>query len=108
MDIYIKNGTPVDGAPLCETCSRGFIARGYRETELVVVCQALYPERRMRFPVRICSGYIEKNKPSIREMEEIAVVLDRVALKRDAGFVRIEEPGKGGEKIELILDSEKQ
>jgi hypothetical protein len=107
MDIYIKNGTPVDGASLCETCSRGFIARGYRETELVVVCQALYPERRMRFPVRICSGYIEKNKPSIREMEEIAVVLDRVALKRDAGFVRIEAPGKDGEKIELILDSEK-
>jgi hypothetical protein len=105
MDIYVKNGSPLDGPSLCETCSRGFIARGYRESEMTVVCQALYPERRMQFPVRVCTGYIEKNKPTIREMEEMALILGRVALKRDAGFVRVGEPGKDDEKIELILDS---
>jgi len=56
MGIYVKNGTPVNGPSMCESCSRGFIARGYSETELVVVCQALWPERRIHFPVRACTG----------------------------------------------------
>jgi hypothetical protein len=104
MSISIKNGTPRSEPSLCESCSRGFIARGYSETELVVVCLALYPERRMSFPVRVCTGYIEKNKPTIREMEEMALILDRVALKRDAGFVRLDDGGNSTEKVELILD----
>jgi hypothetical protein len=104
MDIYVKNGGMLDGPSLCETCSRGFVARGYRESEITVVCQALYPERRIRFPVRLCAGYIEKNRPTIREMEEIALVLDRSVSKRDAGFVHIDEPGNSSEKIELTLN----
>jgi len=58
----------------------------------------------MYFSVRACTAYIEKNKPTFDEMEEIAIVLDKVALKRDAGFVRIEETENSGEKIELILN----
>jgi len=104
MGIYVKNGTPLTGPPLCESCSRSFIARGYSETELIVVCQALWPERRMSFPVRTCTAYIEKNKPTFKEMEDIGLVLDKVALKRDAGFVRVDDAGKDGEKIELVLD----
>ena len=60
MGIYVKNGTPVNGPSLCESCSRAFSARGYGETELVVICQALWPQRRMHFPVRACTAYIEK------------------------------------------------
>src|ERR1700722_14199866 len=101
MGIYVKNGTPLNRESLCESCSRAFIARGYSETELIAICQALNPERRMRFPVRACTAYVAKNKPTIKEMEDIAIVLDRVALKRDAGFVRLAEIEKGGEKIEL-------
>ena len=108
MSIYIKNGAPVNGPSLCETCSRGFIARGYGETELVVVCQALWPERRMRFRVRACTAYVEKNKPTFKEMEDIAIVLDRSDLKRDAGFVRGEDVGKADEKIELVLNQNEQ
>jgi hypothetical protein len=108
MSIYVKNGTPVRGPSLCESCARSFIARGYGETELVVVCLALWPERRMHFPVRACTSYLEKNKPTHKEMEEIAIVLDRVALKRDAGFVRVDEAGKSDEKIELVLDENSQ
>ena len=108
MGIYVKNGTPVNGLSLCESCSRAFIARGYSETELVAICQALWPERRMHFPVRACTAYVEKNKPTFKEMEDIAIVLDRVALKRDAGFVRLDETENSGEKIELILDENSQ
>ena len=107
MAIYVEDGTPVGGASLCETCSYGFIARGYRQNEMLIVCQATWPQARMAFPIRVCSRYIEKNRPTIREMEEIALVLDRVALKRDAGFVRVGEgeTEAGVEKIELVLNS---
>lgn len=108
MGIYIKNGTPVNAESLCESCSRAFIARGYSETELVSICQALWPERRMHFPVRTCTAYVEKNKPTIKQMEDIAIVLDRVALKRNAGFVYLDETENSGEKIELILDENSQ
>jgi len=93
---------------LCESCALSFIANGYGETELVVVCQALWPQRRMNFPVRACTAYLEKNKPTFDEMEDLAIVLDRSDLKRDAGFVKVDESGNRGEKIELILDKNSQ
>ena len=107
MSIYIKNGTPIGKPSLCESCSRAFIARGYSETEMAVVCQAQWQGMRIDFPVRSCTAYVEKNKPTILEMEEIALVLDRVALKRDAGFVRVSENDNDKDmmQIELILDS---
>jgi len=105
MSIYVKNGTPIGKPSLCESCSRAMIARGYSETELVVVCRAQWRGMRMDFPVRACTDYVEKNKPAIDEMEEIALVLDRVALKRDAGFVRVSENDNNGKQIELVLDS---
>jgi hypothetical protein len=104
MGIYIKNGTPHNGPSLCDTCSMAFIARGYGETELVVVCQATDPDIRIRFRVHECTEYNDKTKPAYWQMEKIALVLDRVALKRDAGFVRLDESESRGEKIELVLD----
>jgi len=62
----------------------------------------------MHFPVRACTAYLEKNKPTYKEMEEIAIVLDRVALKRDAGFVRVDEARNSGERIDLVLDENSQ
>ena len=104
MKIYVKNGTPANTGSLCENCALGFVARGYGETELIVICKSLYPERRIRFAVRACTGYVERNKPSIWDMEKIALVLDPVSLKRDIGFSREERARKGGEKIEIVLD----
>ena len=105
MDVYIKNGAALDGASLCETCTYGFIARGYRETELLVVCTTLYPERQLHFPVRACTCYLEKNRPVMKQMEEIAIVLDRSDLKPEAGFVRPDVRDKGAEDVQLILDN---
>ena len=102
MDIYVKNGAPPDGASLCEMCRYGFMARGYRETELLVVCTQLYPERQLHFQVRACTGYVEKNKPVMRQMEEIAIVLDRSDLKREAGFMRLDARGNCTESASPI------
>lgn len=103
MDIYIKNDAALGGASLCESCTFGFIARGYRETELLVVCTDLYPERQLHFPVRACTAYVEKNKPAtMKRMEEIAIVLDRSDLKPEAGFVRPDTRDGSAKNGELI------
>ena len=30
MSVYVKNGTPLHGASLCDTCVNAHIERGYR------------------------------------------------------------------------------
>ena len=68
MSVYVKNGTPLHGQPLCESCSNAHIARGYRETESLVVCRATSPEHPVRFRVRECSSYAEKQKQTLWQM----------------------------------------
>lgn len=103
MDIYIKDGTPVNAPSLCETCARSFIARGPRENEVLVICQALYPERRMWFRVRECSDYAEKGKLTLRQMEDIAWSLLPRGSKRETGF-RPPDEGKEDAVVELVLE----
>jgi hypothetical protein len=106
MDVYVKNGTPLNRPSLCETCTQALITRGYRESDEVVVCQATYPDRRVRFPVRECSRFTDKTGQTLREMHEIAWVLAPRGSKRQAGFLTPDECGTDEDEIELILDSE--
>jgi hypothetical protein len=101
MDVRIQNGTPLHGPSLCETCSRAHIARGYSEGELLVICQATYFEHRMDFRVRECSDYVEKQRQTLYQMEQIAWVLAPREGKRKAGFVPAGEMKES--EIELIL-----
>lgn len=103
MEFYVKNGTPFNGPSLCETCARSFIARGVRENEVLVICQALYPERRISFRVRECSEYAEKGKLTLQQMEDIAWSLLPRGSKREAGFKPPQEV-KEDEAVELILE----
>ena len=103
MDLYVKHGTRLDGPSLCETCSRSFIARSIRESDVLVVCQALYPERRIRFRVRECSEYLDKGNLTLRQMEEIAWALIPRGSKRAAGFQPPHEV-KEDQAVELILE----
>ncbi len=102
MEVRIKNGTPLNGESLCETCYRAHIARGFSESQVVVVCQATYPERRVTFKVRDCSNYLEIKRQTLKQMEEIAWVLMPREGKRKAGFVPVSELEKEPE-IELFL-----
>jgi hypothetical protein len=103
MDFRIKNGTPADGESLCESCVHAHIEKGYRDSEQVVVCRATYPDHRVLFRVRECSGYTEVKRQTLRQMEEIAWVLAPREGKRKAGFVPAKELEKESE-VELILD----
>jgi hypothetical protein len=106
MSVYVKNGTPMHGESLCETCVNAHIERGYRESETLVFCQATYPEHPVRFRVRDCSSYTEKQKQTLTQMQKIAWVLEERG-GRKAGFVPAAEVAKQPDEIELILNKGK-
>lgn len=85
--ISMKGATPVGSAPLCRTCSNAHIMSGYRESEMMVVCTATYPDFRVPFVVRECSGYNDKAKPNWKEMEKLAIhVTPPIRSSRKIGF----------------------
>ena len=104
MSVNVRNGTPMHGPSLCETCCNGHIARGYLLGEEVVVCTATTPDREMRFRVRECTNYLDKNRQSLYEMRQMAWLLAPRGPKRQAGFVHISELLNEAGEIELKLD----
>jgi hypothetical protein len=106
MSVRVKGGTPVQGPSLCESCTQAHIVRGFRESELVVVCQATYPERRVTFAVRECSRYVSMTSHTLVEMQKIAWPLTP-RNPRQAGFVApSHDDDKDDSEIELVLDEE--
>ena len=63
--VNIKGEAPVGPAALCRTCSNAHILSGYRESEVMVVCTATYPDFPVPFVVRECSGYNDRNRPRL-------------------------------------------
>src|SRR6201984_554108 len=103
MNVRIKNGTPLYGQSLCETCSRAHIARAFGEGEVLVICQATSPEHRGRYRVRECSNYMYLQRETLYEIKQIAWVLMPREGKRKAGFVPARDE-KTEAEIELILN----
>jgi hypothetical protein len=109
MSFKVKNGTPVHGPSLCETCERAHITKGYRASELVVVCRATYePQRCVTFPVRECSSYASKNTFTFYEMEKIAWTLAERGPKRAAGFVAPGGSTEGEREFEFVLKEDEE
>ena len=88
MRIKVRGGTAAHHErPLCETCRWATIVRGLRLRDEIVECRQLsYENQRVPFPVASCTGYTNRNHPSIREMEEIAWHL-RSDPRKPTGFV---------------------
>ena len=101
MSIYAKNGAPIYGPSLCETCVFAHVKRGFRESEVLVACAAAEPAHCVPFPIRECSVYRDKARPSIYEMEKIALIVNPRDPKR-TGFV----PAEKVTEIESTLDGE--
>jgi hypothetical protein len=104
MSVHVKNGTPLQQPPLCETCTNAHIERGYRESELRVFCNANYPMHRVPFQVRECTGYIDKNRQNLCEMERLARILAPRGPKRKAGFIPVSKLLNEDGEIELTLE----
>ena len=88
---YIKGGTPVGSASLCKTCSYAHIMTGYRESEMVTMCNEVHPNIVVPFLIHECTGYYDKNRPNYDQMQKLAIdvipgTLKPVGFKIGVGF----------------------
>jgi len=83
--LPIKNGTPVGSVSLCKTCSNAQIMTGFRESELITICDYPRPSFVVPFNIYECTAYYDKNRPSWDEMKKLAIRVEPNTLK-PAGF----------------------
>ncbi len=105
MRVNIREGTAMhDGPSLCLSCKSALVVRGTTMRDEIVQCGQLYVrQNRVMFPVTFCTGYVNRNHPSILEMEETAWVLRSDRKTRQIGFV---QPRKLTWVERHVLDSE--
>ena len=88
---YVKGGTPLGSESLCKTCTNAHIMTGYRESEMVTMCNGVHPNIVVPFNIYECTGYYDKNKPSYMQMQKLAIHVSPenakpVGFKFGAGF----------------------
>jgi hypothetical protein len=98
---YVKGGTPIGSASLCETCSYAHVMTGYRESEKVSLCSYPDPYIVVPFNIHECTRYYDKNRPSWEEMKKLAIHVDTgpikpVGFKVGVGFNQPTVPCKVG------------
>ena len=90
MEINVREGTVDQGRQsLCETCRWSTIIRGKRLAEKIVECVQLTDgHRRVPFVVADCSDYADRTRLSLREMQEIALILRATPRTNPVGYTR--------------------
>lgn len=91
---YIKGGTPVGSESLCKTCSNAHIMRGYRESEMITICDEVHPNVVVPFAIYDCSSYYDKNRPDWEQMQKLAIDVSTgqmkpVGFKISTGFMPV-------------------
>lgn len=83
---YIKGGTPLGSQPLCHTCASAHIMTGYRESEQIILCTDVHPNIVLPFVIHECTGYYDKNRPSWKQMEDLAIEVRPSSTLKPVGF----------------------
>lgn len=84
--LKLKNGTPVGNEHLCRSCSHAHYLTGYRESEVLVICNFLDPAMVVPFPVHECTNYWDRNRPSWEAMQKLAIDFGEARRKPTPGF----------------------
>ena len=80
---FIKGGTPVGSESLCKTCSNAQIMTGYRESELLTICDNVHPNLVVPFSMSECTSYYDRNRPSWDDMQKFAL---HISTEKPRGF----------------------
>jgi len=88
---YVKGGTPIGSESLCRTCIYAQIMTGYRESEMITMCNRVHPNIVVPFRMYECTGYHDKNRPTWQQMQKLAIHVSAgnpkpVGFKVGAGF----------------------
>jgi hypothetical protein len=85
--IYVKNGTPLETQSKCASCLHAHIVRGYRESEELAYCTVTYgPPLVVPFKVYQCTSYLDRSRPTWKQMEELAIDILPLSSGKSAGF----------------------
>ena len=104
--VYVKNGTPVGVESLCKTCTNALVFTGYRESEQTTMCTYVHPNIALAFTVNTCTGYYDKNRPSYRQMQELAIDVTPAPLKPVGFKVGAQEPIRVRTRVNVDLDED--
>ena len=84
--LPIKNGTPIGSVSLCKTCTSAQIMTGFRESELITICDNVHPNLVVPFNIYECTAYYDKNRPSWKEMKDLAIHIEPNSTLKPVGF----------------------
>lgn len=99
--IYVKNGTPLEAQSKCASCLHAHILRGFRESEEIVYCTVTYgPALVVPFKVYECSSHLDRNRPTWKQMEELAIDILPLASSKSAGFRSRPDSSLDGEEVD--------
>jgi hypothetical protein len=85
--LKVKNGTPVGNANLCRNCNLGQFITGYRESDILAICNNTTPNTVLPFTVMECSSFSDKYKPDWEQMKRLAINIQPVRIsKKTTGF----------------------
>ena len=88
--LKILSGTRSSLAPrLCDTCQSGVVRRGAADSDEHVYC--LVTGRDVATRVVECNRYVDRHKPSLWDMRQIAWVLRTDSNRQRIGFIRAKE-----------------
>lgn len=81
---------------------------GYRESELITICTDVHPNIVLPFTIYSCTGYYDKNRPSWKQMEDLAIDVTPapfkpVGFKVGAGF---QEATKVRTRVNVDIDDD--
>jgi hypothetical protein len=89
--INIKGGTPMGSTSKCESCTWAHIIRGYRESEMLVYCECVSPNVLVPFKVYECSAHMDINRPSWKQMVDLAIDVLPYTSTKPVGFCLVKE-----------------
>jgi hypothetical protein len=101
---YIKNGTPVGSESLCKNCTNALVFTGYRESAQMTMCTYVHPNIVLPFTVNTCTGYYDKNCPSYKQMQDLAIDVTPAPLKPVGFKVGAQEPLRVRTRINVDVD----